>query len=58
MADPARRPLVNVSGSRLLLIVSAVLFILAGLAALGIVHLAIEALALFAFACWVGSGAV
>lgn len=45
------------SASRLLLIVAAILFVLAAIAALGIASLPVEALALLAFACWAGSGA-
>lgn len=47
------------NGSRLLLIVAAILFILAALDASGTLHLAsAEVLALFGFAAWSGSGAV
>lgn len=47
------------TASRLLLLVAAVLFLLAGLEALGVLRLiSVEALALFGFACWAGSGAV
>jgi hypothetical protein len=47
------------SGSRILLIAAAILFILAALTAAGALSLApVNVLALLAFACWAGAGAV
>jgi hypothetical protein len=47
------------TAARLLLIISAVLFVVAALAAFDVVHgYSVEGFALLALACWAGSGAV